>query len=511
MNADNHSDALAHERTFALLASTLSERRRHDARLVSGERRAFALDHARTRVKVPFPGLHAAWTLRAWTCGIALQCSPSKDRIAQLRLQELSSREAKALSIVEAQVSLGWISVRWPGLIIDFERLVPGVEPISAELTGSTILERALVLARSQCELSHHALFGELPVGSATERGLAATVRKMYGRMPWSERQRVLSPRYDTIPVGGNGGVQNPNLAPPSRPEEEDLELRADRRVGIPYPEWNVWTGSFLQDHVAVLEQKHAAASRVPRRPAANLRRWFEARTHRVMQARLEDGSELDVDSYIEHHIDALSGSANEARLFRDLVPGARDVATALLLDGSASLGSQQGAIFQLELACADALCHALAQARERHGLFVFSGNTRHRVDVTCLRDFADGHSVWPSALGIATGGYTRLGAPLRHLTSRLLRQAVERRLLIVIGDGMISDDDYEGLYAWADSAHAVREACEAGITIYYVGVGSARVDPLPEVFGPRRSTRIRRVEELPRVLARVHRELVAA
>ena len=45
---------------------------------------------------------------------------------------------------------------------------------------------------------------------------------------------------------------------------------------------------------------------------------------------------------------------------------------------------------------------------------------------------------------------------------------------------------------------------------MYYIGVGPTRVDPLPEVFGPRRSPRIRRVEELPRVLAHVHRELVA-
>ena len=80
-----------------------------------------------------------------------------------------------------------------------------------------------------------------------------------------------------------------------------------------------------------------------------------------------------------------------------------------------------------------------------------------------------------------------------------------------MIGDGLISDEGYEGRYAWADAAHAVEEANDAGVCIYYVGVGPTRVDPLPEVFGPRRSQRIRRVEELPRVLAHVHREFVAA
>jgi nitric oxide reductase activation protein len=243
----------------------------------------------------------------------------------------------------------------------------------------------------------------------------------------------------------------------------------------------------------------------------ASLRHWFEEHTHRETQYRLPDGADLDIDQYIEHYIDTVAGAASEPRVFRDLRPGSRNVSTALLLDGSSSLGAGHGGIFRLELACADALCQAMALARERHGLFVFSGHTRHRVDVTCLKDFDDPRLVIPGDLALVTNGYTRLGAPLRHLTHRLLAQATERRLLIVIGDGLISDDGYEGRYAWADSAHAVEEADDAGIAIHYIGVGSPSVDPLPDVFGTKRSTRIRRLEELPRVLARVHRDLIAA
>ena len=511
MTGARDGQALALERCCALVASALSEGRRSSVRLVSGERRCFGMNAARTIVNVPYPGLGPDWTLRALTCGIALQCSPSKDRIAQYRLEELTAREIKALTIIEAEVALGWVNSSWPGLLPDLRGFLPNLEVGNGELSGSAILDRALSLARSGRDLFYHSLLGELPVGAPGERGLLASVRSALGRMPWSERKRVLSPGFDTIPVGGNGGVQNPNTPPPSRPEEEDLEPRVDRRIGIPYPEWNLWTESFLSDHVAVLERKHSSRTALARPSSASLRRWFEQRTHRVMKNRLEDGSELDVDHYIEHHIDTLIGRASEARVFRDLEPGSRDVTTALLLDGSGSLGVHQGAIFQLELACADALCHAMSVARERHGLFVFTGNTRHRVEVTCLRDFTDSYSVVPSALGLSTGGYTRLGAPLRHLTRRLLDQASERRVLIVVGDGLISDDGYEGRYAWADTAHAVEEAGEAGVTVHYVGVGKAKVDPLPDVFGSRRSTRIKRVEELPRALARVHRELVAA
>ena len=183
------------------------------------------------------------------------------------------------------------------------------------------------------------------------------------------------------------------------------------------------------------------------------------------MRNGLEDGSDLDIDRYVDHYIDLATGEATEPRVFRDLLPGVRDVTTALLLDGSSSLGAHGGTVFELELACADALSQAMTLARERHGIFVFTGNTRHRVDVRCLKDFDDRRFVAPSSLGLVTGGYTRLGAPIRHLTSRLLAQPSERRLLILIGDGLMSDEGYEGRYAWADVAHAVEEADEAGVS----------------------------------------------
>lgn len=502
--------ALAIERSCAMVASGLSDGRRVGVRLISGERRSFGLSPCRTIVNVPYPGVAADWTLRTLTSGVALQCSPSKDRIAPYLLHELSARELAALTLVEGGVALGWVGSRWAGLLPELRRLLPNLEMHSDALDGPAMFGRAIALARSGRELNCHPLLGRLSRAVSAPRGLWASVGRMYGRMPWSST-RTLSRAPHTIPIGGAGGIQNANLPPPSRPEDEDIEIRSDQRPGIPYPEWNAWTRRFLPDHVAVLERKHPSGFR-PRRPiSTELRRWFDEHTDRAMKNRLEDGSDLDIDQYIDHYVANVTGEASAARVFRDLLPAGRDVTTALLLDSSASLGAHHGRIFHLQLACADALCRAMVLARERHGLFVFSGNTRHRVEVTCLKDFEQPQFVVPSDLGLSTGGYTRLGAPLRHLTSRLLEQASERRLLIVIGDGLMSDEGYEGPYAWADVAHAVMEAGEAGVALYYIGVGPIRVDPLPEVFGPRRSTRIKRVEELPQVLAQVHRELVAA
>lgn len=505
--ADN--DALAVERSCAVTAVALSAGRRCGVRLVTGEQRAFGLNAALDFVLVPYPAAPPAWTRRSLTCGVALQCAPSKERLVHYRLGELSGRELQALALVEAGVALGWIASRWPGLVSEIRRLLPQLEQFDGDTPAADMLRQAVELARSG-PVQVDPLLGRLPVAYTAPAGLTDGLRRRFGRMPWTSSQKRL-PRPYSVPVGGDGGVRNPNLPPPSRPQDNDLDVTPLHRPGIPYPEWNAWTESFLRDHVAVVEHAKPPRGRESAPVSADLRAWFAEHTHRAMTDRLEDGSDLDVDSYVRHHIDVVTGEAAEPRVFRELLPSSRDVSTALLLDGSSSLGVHGGRIFRLELACADALSRAMTQARERHGIFVFTGNTRHRVEVQCLKDFEDRRYVPPSAAGLVTGGYTRLGAPLRHLTNRLLAQPSERRLLIVIGDGLISDEGYEGRYAWADTAHAVEEANDAGVAVYYVGVGPTRVDPLPEVFGPRRSQRIRHVEELPRVLAHVHRELVAA
>ncbi|OJZ74596.1 MorD protein [Mycobacterium paraffinicum] len=509
MTEYSDAHAMALERSCAVTAVALSEQRREGARLVTGERRGFGLNAALTFVHVPYPAL-PHWTRRSLTCGVALQCSPSKERVTSYRLNELTARELQALTLVEAGVALGWIASRWPGLLPDAQRLLPEVHIEAGDMGASEILGRAIALASTGQALTIPPLLGSLPLAYTAPHGLANKLRRSFGRMPWTTTQKRI-PRPYSVPVGGDGGVRNPNLPPPSRGQDNDLDVTPQHRPGIPYPEWNMWTQRFMRDHVAVVEFADARRTPSPVPVAVDVRKWFEEHTHRAMTNRLEDGSDLDVDQYVSHYIDLSTGEAKEPRVFRELLPSSRDVTTALLLDGSSSLGVHGGRVFQLELACADALSRAMTLARERHGVFVFTGNTRHRVEVRCLKDFEDRRFVPPSGLGLSTRGYTRLGAPLRHLTSRLLAQPSERRLLIVIGDGLISDEGYEGRYAWADTAHAVEEANEAGVSIYYVGVGPTRVDPLPEVFGPRRSQRIRRVEELPRVLAHVHRELVAA
>src|SRR5947209_17416747 len=99
--------AMATERGCAVTAVALSGQRRVGVHLVTGEHREFGLSSSLEFVHVPYPPIGKDWTRRSMTCGVGLQCSPSKERLVTLRLNELSARELRALTLVEASVAVG--------------------------------------------------------------------------------------------------------------------------------------------------------------------------------------------------------------------------------------------------------------------------------------------------------------------------------------------------------------------------------------------------------------------
>ena len=515
-------------RVVELLAPALSQGRRRSGQLVTGPSRAFFTSKGGTKAFVPYPppavGDERVSSIRLVTCGLALQSSPTKDALAGLPLADLRPVELAALSRVEGELAMAWAIERFPGLERDLRALLPMLRPTSAlagrvvivrgELVadGRRLIEVALERAESgrREELIVPELLGLLPLDESARRSLRSYFRSL-GRMPYSLRKSKPRPTALAIPVGGIDGARSANVPPRDRPGESDPEATEERRVGIPYDEWNRFTHRYRRDHVSVVERHVARVVARRLRPAPELLSWFRQSPSRVWRSRLEDGSELDVDAFVEERAAASAGDEVTGRVYRSLDHGDRDVATAILLDGSASLGADGGLHLRLELACADALATALAHVGEAHAVFAFSGHGRHRVEVSVLKDFDEPRAVVPGETGLTAEGYTRLGAPIRHVTKRLLEVPAERRILLSLGDGLPSDDGYEGEYAWADVLRAVEEAEESGVIVFHIGVGRVRVDPLKECFGIHRSRRVASVRDLPRVLAQVHERLRAA
>jgi len=443
--------------------------------------------------------------LRTVSCGLALQSSPSKEALACLPLQDLRQSELAALSIVEGEVAMAWAIEHWPGLKPDLINLLPGLQPRKIlEIDGKALVEDALRLLHREGKIqSVPDILGLLPLDERARRSLLSRLRTG-SRMPYSVRKTQPKSSPFLIPVGGPGGVKSRNLPPPPG-GDDDPEIRVERKVGIPYDEWNVHTQSYRQAHVSVIE-RHAPIDSGPLTPPPpEVMRFFRLSPTRRWYKRREDGTELDIDAFVDQHCAMAAGEETTGNVYMQFDQGERDVATAILLDGSSSLGTDGGIHLKLELACADALATALAGIRERHGVFVFTGNTRHHVEINVLKDFDEPRAVMPGRTGIRTAGYTRLGAPIRHLTRRLLEVPAERRILLSIGDGLPSDEGYEGLYAFGDVAKAVEEAEDAGVLVYHIGVGRVRVDPLKDCFGERRSQRVSSLHDLPKILSQVH------
>jgi len=515
-------------RLVEILAPALSQGRRRKGRLVTGRARAFFTSKGCANVYVPFPlpavGDERVSAVRVATCGLALQSSPTKEALAELPLGDLRPAERAALSLVEGEVAMAWAIERFAGLEHDLRALLPTLRPAST-LAGRLVIAqggfladgRALVVAALErtragtpADLIVPELLGLPPLDVSARRSLSSHFRVL-GRMPYSVRRSQPRPTVFGIPVGGTDGARSRNLPPRERPDESDPEPSADRRIGIPYDEWNRFTRRYRRGHVSVVERRVATGEGKPLRPAPEILRWFRQSPSHVWRSRLEDGIELDVDAFVDECAARAAGNPVTGRVYRSLDHGDRDVATAILLDASASLGADGGLHLRLQLACADALATALAHTGESHAVFAFSGQGRHRVEVSVLKDFHEPRAVVPGSTGLKTAGYTRLGAPIRHVTKRLLAAPAERRILLSLGDGLPSDEGYEGEYAWGDVRRAVEEAEEAGVTVYHIGVGRVRVDPLKECFGLHRSRRVVSVRDLPRVIAQVHERLRAA
>ena len=242
--------------------------------------------------------------------------------------------------------------------------------------------------------------------------------------------------------------------------------------------------------------------------PAARprLEGWFSAPIDRRWAGRLPDGSDVDVDGVVESLADRLTGHDASDRVYRERLRSERDVACAVLIDGSGSLA--QAAQLRHEIACADALVDAMAAAGERHAVFSFWSNTRHHVALHVLRDFGDAGS-GPSAAAIRPAHHTRIGAAVRAVTARLLREPAGRRVLLVLTDGLPFDDGYEGAYACADVAKAVEEAATHHVAVAFMCLSEPERTPLTEWLDDELHF-VPRLRDLAPVLGDVHFRLAA-
>ncbi len=238
------------------------------------------------------------------------------------------------------------------------------------------------------------------------------------------------------------------------------------------------------------------------------IRRRFEMlRARRVRVHRQLDGDEVDLEAYIEGRADYRAGLPLPQRLYQSQRRVQRDMAIMLLIDVSGStdgwiVGNRR--IIDVEREALLLVCIALEGLGQPYAVQAFSGESAQGVILREVKRFDEPYSsaVALRIAGLEPENYTRAGAAVRHVSSRLMQQPAQHRLLLLLSDGKPNDmDHYEGRYGVEDLRQAVTEAKLQGISPFCLTIDRQAANYLPYVFGASQYALLPKPELLPTVL----------
>jgi nitric oxide reductase NorD protein len=293
---------------------------------------------------------------------------------------------------------------------------------------------------------------------------------------------------------------------------------------GVRYPEWDWRAGSYRQDGARVHEcapdqRDDGWAEQALRHQAAlvrRVRRDFERlRPRRTALRRQPDGTELDVDAYVTAFADVRGGRVIDDRFYIETRPTRRDAAITLLVDASASTDgwvTGERRIIDVEKEALLIVCEALSALGDPYSVLAFSGEGPERVEVRWLKRFHERSAplVQHRIAALEPGGYTRVGAAVRHATACLTREQAPHRVLLLLSDGRPNDVDvYEGRYGVEDTRAAVAEARLQDLTCFCLTADREAPSYVARIFGRNQFTVLSRPERLPAVLPILLRSLV--
>ena len=327
-------------------------------------------------------------------------------------------------------------------------------------------------------------------------------------------------------------------VSTPGRPKEvflsddppdarTSVDSTAEEQGGsrISYPEWDFRIGAYRDAATTVrnirapcgaqpwvdrtLDEHHAMLTAIRRR--------FEMlRAQRVRLRKQPEGDEMDLGACIDNYADFRAGLPMTDGLYETRRAARRNLAISLLIDTSGSTDGWVSAnrrVIDVEREALLLVCIALEGMAEPYSVHAFSGEGPHGVTVREIKRFNE-HYDNDVALRIAAlepERYTRAGAAVRHVTTMLMQQNAEHRLLLLLSDGKPNDvDHYDGRYGVEDMRQAVNEARLQGISPFCLTIDRQAANYLPAMFGERHYAMLPRPELLPTVLVDWLRRLVA-
>jgi len=290
---------------------------------------------------------------------------------------------------------------------------------------------------------------------------------------------------------------------------------------GIAIDEWDYKKQRLQKDHCRIIpmESKDAEAVSLPQRlqsQARKIRRQFEIlQPQRHWVSRQSEGTELDLESYINFLADRKHGRVNnDAPVYRNLHNQSRDLSCLLLADLSLSTDAHINNHSRVIDVIRDSLylfAEALSVTGDRFALHGFSSRNRNHIRFYKIKTFDERYSddVRGHIEAVRPGYYTRMGTAIRYASQLLEKEASSQKLLLILTDGKPNDlDKYEGRYGIEDTRQAILEAEQKGLQPFCITVDEKAEDYLPYLFGKNSYILVRNAQELPTKLTQLYMRL---
>lgn len=224
-------------------------------------------------------------------------------------------------------------------------------------------------------------------------------------------------------------------------------------------------------------------------------------------------GDDLDLDALVRAVIEMKSGSflSDDVYIRRD--KRLRDVAVLFLVDLSGSTEEQVNdrRVVDIQKEAITLMAEALDSLGDPFAIYGFSSEGRFRVDLLTVKSFREkyGDKVRHKIGNLEPANLTRLGAVIRHATSRLDEMPTAVKLMIVLTDGRPYDVEYGSLdYAMADTRKALKEARSKKVHPFIITSDEKGASYLKQICPQTQSVVLPKVEVLPHVLPAVYRRL---
>jgi len=306
-----------------------------------------------------------------------------------------------------------------------------------------------------------------------------------------------------------------------------DLDLPASQYddivlgEGIAVDEWDYKKQVLQKDHCRIIPMvsRDAEAIDLPeklRSKARRIRHQFEIiRPQRHWLSRQTEGTELDLESYINFLSDRKQGHVNsDTPVYRDLRNQTRDLSCLLLADLSLSTDAHIDNTSRVVDVIRDSLylfSEALSVTGDRFALHGFSSRNRNHVRFYNIKGFDDSYNndVRGNINAVKPGYYTRMGTAIRYASQLLEKEKSSQKLLLILTDGKPNDlDKYEGRYGIEDTRQAILEAEKKGLQPFCVTIDEQAEDYLPYLFGKNAYIVIKNAAELPAKLPQLYLRL---